>query len=205
MGSGVVYYEYEAHEEYNDIDVKATAELGTIKIRGYHFKDEKFTRSVHSGRFVPDRPYEFPIAMLGRGGTFGEFKPTPSAQTYPPYRRHIFRVPKRSTSTPNYSPLSRSWMGEGDVGMEDNEERRIMRRRRSQNPRRTPKRIDEPNIDGLGGKNPKEDREKSKEESELNSMGASTESEFLRLLTSGQQLVYSSFGSFPYITSQNLD
>ncbi|MED6140340.1 hypothetical protein PIB30_092242 [Stylosanthes scabra] len=32
--------------------------MGTIKIHRYHFKDEKFTRSVHSRRFDPDHPYE---------------------------------------------------------------------------------------------------------------------------------------------------
>ncbi|MED6147458.1 hypothetical protein PIB30_044214 [Stylosanthes scabra] len=36
MGSGVVYYEYESDKEYDDIDIEATAELGTIKIRRYH-------------------------------------------------------------------------------------------------------------------------------------------------------------------------
>ncbi|MED6225748.1 hypothetical protein PIB30_096692 [Stylosanthes scabra] len=70
MGSGVVYYEYEALKEYDDINVESTTELGTIKIRRYHFKDEKFTCLVHSGIFDPDKPYEFPIAMLGRDCSF---------------------------------------------------------------------------------------------------------------------------------------
>ncbi|MED6172932.1 hypothetical protein PIB30_054519 [Stylosanthes scabra] len=60
MGSGVIFYEYESLKEYDDIDVEPTSELGTIKIRRYHFKDEKFTRSVHSGRFDPDRPWSLP-------------------------------------------------------------------------------------------------------------------------------------------------
>ncbi|MED6161922.1 hypothetical protein PIB30_065439 [Stylosanthes scabra] len=33
MGSGVVFYEYEALKEYDDIDVEPTAELRTIKIQ----------------------------------------------------------------------------------------------------------------------------------------------------------------------------
>ncbi|MED6145160.1 hypothetical protein PIB30_022471 [Stylosanthes scabra] len=73
MECGVVYYKYESHKEYNDVDVEATTELGTIKIRRYHFKNEKFTRSVQSGRFEPDRPYDFPIAMLGSGDTLGTY------------------------------------------------------------------------------------------------------------------------------------
>ncbi|MED6129063.1 hypothetical protein PIB30_104134 [Stylosanthes scabra] len=32
MGSGVVYYEYEAHKEYDDVDVKAATKMGTIEI-----------------------------------------------------------------------------------------------------------------------------------------------------------------------------
>ncbi|MED6212952.1 hypothetical protein PIB30_088473, partial [Stylosanthes scabra] len=84
IGSGVLYYEYEAHKEYDDVDVEATAELGTINIRRYYSNDEKITHLVHSGRFDPDRPYEFPVAMLGGGGTFGEFRLTPSTATAPP-------------------------------------------------------------------------------------------------------------------------
>ncbi|MED6184173.1 hypothetical protein PIB30_044914 [Stylosanthes scabra] len=115
MGSGVIYYEYEAHKEYDDVDVEATTKLGTIKICRYHSNDEKFTHSIHSRRFDPDRPYEFPVTMLSRGGTLGEFQSIPSAattpprmarteptlslgpsiQTYPPFRRRIFCVPAR--------------------------------------------------------------------------------------------------------------
>ncbi|MED6140719.1 hypothetical protein PIB30_096174 [Stylosanthes scabra] len=84
MGSGVVFYEYEALKEYDDIDVEPTAELGKIKILRYHFKDEKFTHSVHSGRFDPDRPYEFPIAMLGGDCSFGTPRSTPSLNAMPP-------------------------------------------------------------------------------------------------------------------------
>ncbi|MED6196758.1 hypothetical protein PIB30_050414 [Stylosanthes scabra] len=195
-----------AHEEYDDVDVNVTAELGTIKVHRYHFKDEKLTRSVHSGRFDPDRPYEFPIAMLGSGGTFGEFRPIPSAattppqmarmeptltlgpsvQTYPPCRRRILCVPKRTTLTPGHSPLSISWMGGGDVEMVDNA-------KEDSAPGEDPE------------EDPKEDQERSKEESELKSMGASTELEFLRFLTSGQQPMCYSSSSCSSITSRNLD
>ncbi|MED6126146.1 hypothetical protein PIB30_075547 [Stylosanthes scabra] len=71
--------EYEALKEYDDIDVQPTAELRTIKIWRFHFKEEKFTRSVHSGRFNPNRPYEFPIAMIGGDCSFGTPRSTASS------------------------------------------------------------------------------------------------------------------------------
>ncbi|MED6182294.1 hypothetical protein PIB30_027264 [Stylosanthes scabra] len=44
--------------------MKADAELGTFKIRRYHFNDESFVHHLHSVRFDPDRPYEIPIEAL---------------------------------------------------------------------------------------------------------------------------------------------
>ncbi|MED6145309.1 hypothetical protein PIB30_023891 [Stylosanthes scabra] len=64
MGSGVIYYEYEKREKFEDYDMKAYAELGTFKIRCYHFDDESFVHPLHSVRFDPDRPYEIPIEAL---------------------------------------------------------------------------------------------------------------------------------------------
>ncbi|MED6120626.1 hypothetical protein PIB30_022597 [Stylosanthes scabra] len=64
MGSGVIYYEYEKREKFEDYDMKADAELGTFKIRRYHFDDESFVHHLHSVRFDPDRPYEIPIEAL---------------------------------------------------------------------------------------------------------------------------------------------
>ncbi|MED6223911.1 hypothetical protein PIB30_078732 [Stylosanthes scabra] len=66
MGSGVIYYEYEKHEKFKDYDMKADAELGTFKIRRYHFDNESFVHPLHSVRFNPDRPYEIPIEALKR-------------------------------------------------------------------------------------------------------------------------------------------
>ncbi|MED6164111.1 hypothetical protein PIB30_086585 [Stylosanthes scabra] len=45
MGSGVIFYEYEKREKFEDHDTRANAELGTFK-------------------FDPDRPYEIPIEAL---------------------------------------------------------------------------------------------------------------------------------------------
>ncbi|MED6175365.1 hypothetical protein PIB30_077666 [Stylosanthes scabra] len=64
MGSGIIYYEYEKREKFEDYDLKADAELGTFKIRRYHFDDESFVHPLHSVRFDPDRPYEIPIEVL---------------------------------------------------------------------------------------------------------------------------------------------
>ncbi|MED6195936.1 hypothetical protein PIB30_042549 [Stylosanthes scabra] len=64
MGSGVIYYEYEKREKFEDYDIKADAELGTFKIRRYHFDDESFVRPLHSVRIDPNRPYEIPIEAL---------------------------------------------------------------------------------------------------------------------------------------------
>ncbi|MED6196222.1 hypothetical protein PIB30_045404 [Stylosanthes scabra] len=64
MGSGVIFYEYEKREEFEDHDMRADAELGTFKIRRYHFDNECFVLSLHSVRFDLDRPYEIPIEAL---------------------------------------------------------------------------------------------------------------------------------------------
>ncbi|MED6161434.1 hypothetical protein PIB30_060704 [Stylosanthes scabra] len=44
--------------------MRADAELGTFKIRRYHFDNESFVHPLHSVRFDPDRPYEIPIEAL---------------------------------------------------------------------------------------------------------------------------------------------
>ncbi|MED6160182.1 hypothetical protein PIB30_048911 [Stylosanthes scabra] len=44
--------------------MKADAELGTFKIRRYHFDDESFVHPLHSVRFDLDRSYEIPIEAL---------------------------------------------------------------------------------------------------------------------------------------------
>ncbi|MED6109548.1 hypothetical protein PIB30_034772 [Stylosanthes scabra] len=64
MGSGVIYYEYEKRETFEDHYMRVDAELGTFKIRRYHFDNESFVHPLHSIRFDPDRPYEFPIEAL---------------------------------------------------------------------------------------------------------------------------------------------
>ncbi|MED6185352.1 hypothetical protein PIB30_056195 [Stylosanthes scabra] len=55
MGSGVIYYEYEKHEKFEDYELKADAELQTFKIRRYHFDDESFVHLLHDVKFDPDR------------------------------------------------------------------------------------------------------------------------------------------------------
>ncbi|MED6181237.1 hypothetical protein PIB30_017628 [Stylosanthes scabra] len=64
MGSGVIFYEYEKREKFEDHDMRADAELGTFKIRRYHFDNKFFVHPLHSVHFDPDRPYEIPIEAL---------------------------------------------------------------------------------------------------------------------------------------------
>ncbi|MED6138740.1 hypothetical protein PIB30_077323 [Stylosanthes scabra] len=64
MGSGVIYYEYEKREKFEDYDMKADAELGAFRIRRYHFDNESLVHPLHSVWFDPDRPYEIPIEAL---------------------------------------------------------------------------------------------------------------------------------------------
>ncbi|MED6110683.1 hypothetical protein PIB30_045118 [Stylosanthes scabra] len=64
MGSGVIFYEYEKRENLEDHDMKADAELGTFKIRRYHFDGESFVHPLDSVWFDPDRLYEIPIEAL---------------------------------------------------------------------------------------------------------------------------------------------
>ncbi|MED6187893.1 hypothetical protein PIB30_080837, partial [Stylosanthes scabra] len=94
---------YEALKEHEDIDVEPTAELGKIKIRRYHFKDEKFTRSVHSGRFDPDSSYKFSIIMLGGDCSFG----TPRSMTRPPRLVRNSLISKQEFVVDSYEPTMR--------------------------------------------------------------------------------------------------
>ncbi|MED6180656.1 hypothetical protein PIB30_012254 [Stylosanthes scabra] len=54
MGSGIIFYEYEKCEKFEDFNVRADAELGTFKARCYHFDDEAFVHPLHSVRVYHD-------------------------------------------------------------------------------------------------------------------------------------------------------
>ncbi|MED6147178.1 hypothetical protein PIB30_041680 [Stylosanthes scabra] len=95
MGSGVIYYEYEKREKFEDHDMTADAELGTFKIRCYHFDDESFVHPLHSVRFDPDRPYEIPIEALVANKSFSASKSEESSAERQ-------RSPRRPS--PLYSP-----------------------------------------------------------------------------------------------------
>ncbi|MED6126557.1 hypothetical protein PIB30_079605 [Stylosanthes scabra] len=64
MESGVIYYEYEKRQKFEDYDMKADAELRTFKFRRYHFDDESFVHPLHGVRFDLDRLYEISIEAL---------------------------------------------------------------------------------------------------------------------------------------------
>ncbi|MED6140553.1 hypothetical protein PIB30_094274, partial [Stylosanthes scabra] len=51
-------------EKFEDYNLKADAELGTFKIRRYHFDGESFVHPLHGVRFDPDRPYEISTEAL---------------------------------------------------------------------------------------------------------------------------------------------
>ncbi|MED6209753.1 hypothetical protein PIB30_057761 [Stylosanthes scabra] len=95
MGSGVIYYEYEKREKFEDYDMKSDAELGTFKIRRYHFDDESFVHPLHSVRFDPDRPYEIPIEALMTDKVLSSSKDEKSSTRRPSSSRR---------PTPHYSP-----------------------------------------------------------------------------------------------------
>ncbi|MED6133900.1 hypothetical protein PIB30_032581 [Stylosanthes scabra] len=95
MGSGVIYYEYEKREKFEDHDTRADAELGIFKIRRYHFDNESFVHPLHSVRFDPDRPYEIPIEALMADKIASASK---SEESSAERRRSIRRT------SPHYSP-----------------------------------------------------------------------------------------------------
>ncbi|MED6135081.1 hypothetical protein PIB30_042892 [Stylosanthes scabra] len=95
MGSGVIFYEYEKREEFEDHDMRADAELGTFKIRRYHFDNESFVHPLHIVRLDPDRPYEIPIEALMADKIANASKSEESSAK----RRRLSRRP-----SPLYSP-----------------------------------------------------------------------------------------------------
>ncbi|MED6172651.1 hypothetical protein PIB30_052055 [Stylosanthes scabra] len=95
MGSVVIYYEYEKCEKFEDYDMDADAELGTFKIRRYHFDDESFVHPLYSVRFDPDHPYEIPIEALMADKILSSSKDEKSSTERP-------RLSRRPT--PHYSP-----------------------------------------------------------------------------------------------------
>ncbi|MED6174790.1 hypothetical protein PIB30_072303 [Stylosanthes scabra] len=95
MGSSVIYYEYEKRENFVDYDMKTDAELGTFKIRRYHFDDESFVHPLHSVRFNPDRPYEIPI----EDEKSSTERPRSSGRPTPHYSPRTMPVAQRERST----------------------------------------------------------------------------------------------------------
>ncbi|MED6202040.1 hypothetical protein PIB30_101394 [Stylosanthes scabra] len=79
--------------------MRADAELGTFKIRRYHFDNKSFVHPLHSVRFAPDRPYEIPIEALMAGKIASASKSEESSVE----RRRSSRHP-----SPRYSPRTMS-------------------------------------------------------------------------------------------------
>ncbi|MED6171542.1 hypothetical protein PIB30_041605 [Stylosanthes scabra] len=107
MGSGMIYYEYEKREKFDDYDMKADAELRTFKIRRYHFDNESFVHPLYSVRFDPDHPYEIPIEVLMADKILSASKdekssaerPRSSRRPSPHYSPRTMPVAQRERST----------------------------------------------------------------------------------------------------------
>ncbi|MED6200284.1 hypothetical protein PIB30_083583 [Stylosanthes scabra] len=113
MGNGVIYYEYEKHEKFEDYNMKADAELGTFKIRRYHFDDESFVHPLHSVRFNPNRPYEIPIEALMADKTLSSSKDEKSS-TRSSHSSRRLASSLRKTRSWELIPPSEGWMCEGE-------------------------------------------------------------------------------------------
>ncbi|MED6159126.1 hypothetical protein PIB30_039448 [Stylosanthes scabra] len=135
MRSGVIYYEYEKREKFEDYHMKADAELGTFKIRRYHFDDESFIHPLHSVRFNSDRPYEIPVEALMADQPLSSYKdekrPTPhyspkgmpttqrvrsssSTEGASSFRRRMASSSSRMPRSWELIPPSKGWMCERD-------------------------------------------------------------------------------------------
>ncbi|MED6149711.1 hypothetical protein PIB30_065130 [Stylosanthes scabra] len=121
MGSGVIYYEYEKCEKFEDYDMKVDAELGIFKIRRYHFDDESFVHPLHSVRFDPDRSYEIPIEALMadkiRSASKDEKSSTEKPRCLDVLRRTTLRERCHSVRKPRSWELiapSEGWMCDAD-------------------------------------------------------------------------------------------
>ncbi|MED6154079.1 hypothetical protein PIB30_108571, partial [Stylosanthes scabra] len=90
--------------------MKADAELGTFKIRRYHFDGESFVHPLQSVRFDLDRPYEIPIEVLMADKILSSSKDRKSS---------IGRSRSSGHPTPHYSPR----------GMPVAQRERLMRKR----------------------------------------------------------------------------
>ncbi|MED6140033.1 hypothetical protein PIB30_089375 [Stylosanthes scabra] len=107
MGSGMIFYEYEKREKFEDHNMRADAELGTFKIRRYHFDNESFVYPLHRVRFDPDRPYEIPIEALmadkiasaSKSEESSAERRRPSRRPSPRYSPRTMPVAQRERST----------------------------------------------------------------------------------------------------------
>ncbi|MED6131765.1 hypothetical protein PIB30_012773 [Stylosanthes scabra] len=98
MESGIIYYENERRDKYEDSDEKANLDLAVVKTRRYHFDEEPFVHPLYNVRFEPDRPYELPVESL-----LTIKRREPSARKEPTPR--VSGSSRRASPTPQYFPL----------------------------------------------------------------------------------------------------
>ncbi|MED6172321.1 hypothetical protein PIB30_049047 [Stylosanthes scabra] len=118
MGSGIIYYEIEKQEKYEDSNERADSDLAIVKTLRYHFDDEPFIHPLHSVHFDPDRPYELPVESLlalrrrdpskKKGSSRQESGPSRQASPTPQTRRG------KTAQEWELIPPSKVWMYEGD-------------------------------------------------------------------------------------------
>ncbi|MED6199559.1 hypothetical protein PIB30_077054 [Stylosanthes scabra] len=116
MGSGIIYYEYGKREKFEDYDLRADAELGTFKIRRYHFDDESFVHPLHSVRFDPDRPWSGPMPHYSprmSSSTRRVVSPSPTVVSSSLHHRVAGKMLRPPRSWELSSP-SEGWMCKGD-------------------------------------------------------------------------------------------
>ncbi|MED6161631.1 hypothetical protein PIB30_062586 [Stylosanthes scabra] len=111
MGSGVIFYEYEKREKFEDHDMRADVELGTFKVRRYHFDNESFVHLLHSVRFDPDRPYEIPIEALMADKIASASKNNAGTRSF---RRGTASGSVRKPRSWELIPPSEGWMCDAD-------------------------------------------------------------------------------------------
>ncbi|MED6203915.1 hypothetical protein PIB30_004044 [Stylosanthes scabra] len=114
MGSGVIYYEYEKREKSEDYDMKADAELGTFKIRRYHFDSESFVHPLHSVRFDPNHPRPSPYYSPKTMSVAQRERSTSSLKGTRSFRRGTASSSVRKPRSWELIPTSEGWMCDVD-------------------------------------------------------------------------------------------
>ncbi|MED6113874.1 hypothetical protein PIB30_074896 [Stylosanthes scabra] len=115
MGSGIIYYEIEKREKYEDSDERADSDLAIVKTWRYHFNDESFTTHFIAFSLIPIVRTSFQLSLFWPldAETFQRRKiPLRKDQVHQEERvRHRITLPLVPWEL---IPPSKGWMCEGD-------------------------------------------------------------------------------------------